>query len=220
MSSESSRPSDRRKRKESRVLELHDQGWSYRRIVKEVQLSLRDVTKYIQRVSNKTKSLSTTSVMDEVILEYRVNELRHEVRDLEIRKANLNNELTSLHARIMNLDDLFDAKQSKIDKAIKEKVDSIIHDRGLIFTMSFPALIEALRNHPNIKLLILFDLIMSQDIVCDSELRGKSLGEYLKGHQFVVVYYNKLMPLYEEYFTKIMEITHAELMRSYQLIRV
>jgi len=61
--------SDKRKMKELRVLELHQQGYSYRKIASLVHLSLRDVTKYIHRISNKTKSASTTSIMDEVILE-------------------------------------------------------------------------------------------------------------------------------------------------------
>ena len=50
-------------------------------------MSLRDVIKYILRVSNKTKSPSTTSVMDEVVLEYRVNGLKREVRDLKIERV-------------------------------------------------------------------------------------------------------------------------------------
>jgi hypothetical protein len=83
----------------------------------------------------------------------------HRVRDLNIQKTNLNNEMTNLLARITNLEKLFDAKQSKIDKVIKEKVDSIVHDEELIFSMSFLALIEALRNHPNIKLLLRSDYV-------------------------------------------------------------
>jgi DNA-binding NarL/FixJ family response regulator len=73
--------SDRRKFKEMKVLELHDKGFSSRKIASLVHLSLRDVTKYIERVSNKTRSPSTTSVMDKVVLEYRVNGLRRQVRD-------------------------------------------------------------------------------------------------------------------------------------------
>jgi DNA-binding NarL/FixJ family response regulator len=69
MSSESLRLADRRKNKELKVLELYDQGYSYRKIAEEVHLSLRDVSKYIHRVSNKTKSPSTVSIHDEVILE-------------------------------------------------------------------------------------------------------------------------------------------------------
>jgi hypothetical protein len=91
--------SDRRKMKELKVLELHREGYSYRKIASSVHLSLRDVTKYIHRISNKTKSPSTTSVMDEVVLEYRVNMLRSEVRDLEIQIGNLKDELEDLRAQ-------------------------------------------------------------------------------------------------------------------------
>jgi hypothetical protein len=219
MSSELIRPSDNRKKKELKVLELHDRGYSYRKIAEDVHLSLRDVTKYIHRVSSKTKSPSTISVMDEVVLEYRVNGLRHEVRDLEIRKANLNNELTNLCAQITNLEDQELGKQSETQKIIIERIHEILHDKELMFFTSFFAITEALRNYPDIKLL-LFDLVMSQDIVCGSELTGKPIGKHLKDHQFVVAYYNQLKPLYQEYLTKIMEIIYVELMRSYQLMLV
>jgi hypothetical protein len=69
--------SDRRKTKELKVLELHDR-YPYRKIAKEVHLSLREVTKYIQTISNKRKSQSSTSINDEIVLEYRVNLLRSE----------------------------------------------------------------------------------------------------------------------------------------------
>jgi predicted nucleic acid-binding Zn-ribbon protein len=65
--------------------------------------SLRDVTKFIHRVSNKTNSPSTTSLMDEVVLEYRVNNLLHEVRDLKIEKDNLKNEIRDLRAKKYDL---------------------------------------------------------------------------------------------------------------------
>ena len=90
--------SDKRKMKELRVLELHQQRYSYRKIASLVQLSLRDVTKSIHRISNKTNSPSTTSVMDEVVLEYRVTGLKREVKDLQIERENLNRELVDLHA--------------------------------------------------------------------------------------------------------------------------
>lgn len=99
MSTGSQQPLERRKMKELKVLELHDQGFSYRKIASLVHLSLREVTKYIHRISNKTKSPSTTSVMDEVVLEYRVNMLRSEVRDLEIQIGNLKDELEDLRAQ-------------------------------------------------------------------------------------------------------------------------
>jgi DNA-binding NarL/FixJ family response regulator len=93
MSSELLQLSERRKKKELKVLELYHQGISYREIAKRVHLSLRDVTKYIHRISNKTKSMSTTSIHDEVVLEYRVNGLRHEVRVLESQKESVKNEV-------------------------------------------------------------------------------------------------------------------------------
>lgn len=66
-------------------------------------MSLRDVAKYIHRISNKTKSPSTTSVMDEVVLEYRVNLLRSEVRDLKIERENLKKEMNDLRAQKFNI---------------------------------------------------------------------------------------------------------------------
>lgn len=91
--------SERRKTKELKVLELYDKGFSYRKIASLVHLSLRDVTKYIHRISNKTNSPSSTSLMDEVVLEYRVNNLLHEVRDLKIERDNLKNEIRDLRAQ-------------------------------------------------------------------------------------------------------------------------
>ena len=61
MSIEAQTLSDKSKMKELRVLELRNQGFSYRKIASVVHLSLRDVTKYIRRVSNKTRSPSTTN---------------------------------------------------------------------------------------------------------------------------------------------------------------
>ena len=75
--------SERRRTKEQKVLELNSQGLSYRKIAKEVHVSLRDVVKYVQRISNKRESQSRTSIHDEIILEYRVNLLRSGVRDLK-----------------------------------------------------------------------------------------------------------------------------------------
>jgi orotate phosphoribosyltransferase-like protein len=95
--------SDRRRMKELKVLELHDKGFSSRKIASLVHLSLRDVTNYINRLSNKTKSPSSNSVMDEVVLEYRLNLLRSEVRDLGIEKDNLMNEVKDLRAQKFDL---------------------------------------------------------------------------------------------------------------------
>lgn len=92
--------SERRRSKELKVLELHEKGFSSRQIAKLVHVSLREVTKYVRKISNKTRSPSCTSVMDEVVLEYRVNNLVHEVMDLEMQKENLINELRDLRAEI------------------------------------------------------------------------------------------------------------------------
>jgi predicted transcriptional regulator len=110
---------DRRKKKELRVLELHEQGFSYRKIANEVHLSLRDVSKYIHRISNKRKSPSTTSIHDEIVLEYRVNGLRHEVRDLESQKENLKNEVKDLRAQIYNVQYQLRAKRSELNMVLR-----------------------------------------------------------------------------------------------------
>jgi hypothetical protein len=208
--------SDRRKFKELKVLELHDKGFSCRKIAREVHVSLREVTKYIQRISNKRKSPAMSSIHDEIVLEYTVNLLRSEVRDLKKERDNLKIEVRDLRARKSNLEDQVLGQQSETEKLIREKVDAIIHDKELIFSVSFLALTEALRNHPNIKS-ILFDLIMSQDL--SSPVHGKSIVNNLKNDQFMISFYNKLLPLYDEYLCKVMEIIHEELMRSYSLMR-
>jgi hypothetical protein len=107
--------SERRKLKEQKVLELHDRGYSSRQIASIVHMSLRDVTKYIHRISNKRKSPSTTSVMDEVVLEYRVNGLRCQVRDLNLKRDNLLNEADDLRAQKYNVLNQLRARQSELD---------------------------------------------------------------------------------------------------------
>ena len=62
----------------------------------EIHMSLRDMVKYVQIVSNKRKSQSTTSVMDEVVLEYRLNGLQREVKDLQLKRDNLRIEVNDL----------------------------------------------------------------------------------------------------------------------------
>jgi DNA-binding NarL/FixJ family response regulator len=64
----SERHSDRKRANELKVLELHDKGFSYRKIAMEVHVSLRDVAKYIQRISNRKESQSRTSIHDEIFL--------------------------------------------------------------------------------------------------------------------------------------------------------
>jgi predicted nucleic acid-binding Zn-ribbon protein len=112
--------SDNRKMKELRVLELHQQGYSYRKIASLVHLSLRDVTKYIHRISNKTKSASTTSIMDEVILEYRVTGLRREVKDLQIEREKLNRELADLHALKIKVQNELYVKRVELDSMMRK----------------------------------------------------------------------------------------------------
>ena len=111
---------DKRKMKELRVLELHQQRYSYRKIASLVHLSLRDVTKNIHRISNKTKSPSTTSIMDEVILEYRVTGLRREVKDLQIERENLNRELVDLHALKIKVQNELYVKRFELDSMMRK----------------------------------------------------------------------------------------------------
>jgi uncharacterized phage infection (PIP) family protein YhgE len=115
--------SERRKMKEMRVLELHDQGYSYRKISDLVHLSLRDVTKVINLTSNKIKSPSVTSLHDEIILEYRVNLLRSEVKELEIQSENLKDEIKNLRAQKYDLLNQVRARQSELD-ALKRDLES------------------------------------------------------------------------------------------------
>jgi len=115
MSTGSPRLSHKRKTKELKVFELYHQGLSYRRIAKEARLSLRDVAKFVRRISNKTKSPSTISVMDEVVLEYRVNLLRSEVRDLELERQSLKDDLAELRAQKIQVQYHLCAKQSELD---------------------------------------------------------------------------------------------------------
>lgn len=111
--------SERRKIKELKVLELHDRGFSSRKIASLIHLSLRDVTKYIHRISNKTKS---PSVMDEVVLEYRISGMKHELRDLKMERDNLVNEVNDLRAQKCNLQNQVSVRQSQLD-AVKRDLE-------------------------------------------------------------------------------------------------
>jgi hypothetical protein len=101
MSTGSLRLSERKKMKGMKVIELFDQGYSYRKIAKLVRLSLRDVAKFINLAADKTKTPSTASIHDLIILEYRVAGLRREVRGLEILRENLKNEVNDLRAQLV-----------------------------------------------------------------------------------------------------------------------
>ena len=111
--------SDRRRTKELKVLELHDKGFSSRQIAKLAHVSLREVTKYIQR-TNKRKSLATSSIHDEIVLEYTVNLLRSEVRDLKKERDNLKIEVRDLRAQKNDLQILLGAKRSKLETVKRE----------------------------------------------------------------------------------------------------
>ena len=124
--------SDNRKMKELKVLQLHNQGFSYRKIASLVHLSLREVTKYIHRNFNKTKSPSVTSVMDEVVLEYRVAGLKCEVKDLKMERDNLKNVVTNLRAQKYDVLNQLHARESEL-VAVKrdleyEKFSEILKD--------------------------------------------------------------------------------------------
>ncbi len=66
---------------------------------KLVHLSLRDVSKFINLAADKTRTPSTTSIHDLIILEYRVSNYRYELRDLSLEKENLENEVNDLRAQ-------------------------------------------------------------------------------------------------------------------------
>ena len=73
------------------------------------------VTRLVNLASNKIKSVSVTSIHDEIILEYRVNLLRSEVNELERQRKNLNDEINNLRAQKYNLENQLRARQSELD---------------------------------------------------------------------------------------------------------
>jgi cytidylate kinase len=123
MSTGSQTLSNRRKMKELEVLKLHSQGYSYRHIAKNIHMSLRDVAKYVQTISNKRESQSRTSINDEIVLEYRVNLLRSEVRDLELKRQSLRDELDEFRAKKIKVRNQLHHKQSELD-AVKRDMAS------------------------------------------------------------------------------------------------
>lgn len=78
-------------------------------------MSLRDVAKYVQTISNKKESQLRTSIHDEIVLEYRVNLLRSEVRDLELERQSLKDEVAELRAQKIKVEIQLRAKQSELD---------------------------------------------------------------------------------------------------------
>jgi hypothetical protein len=120
MSIGSQQLSEKRKSKGLKVLELFDQGYPYRKIASVAKVSLRDVSKFIKLAADKTRTPSTTSIHDLIVLEYRVNLLRSQVRDLELLMKNLKNEVNDLRAQKYNLQIQVHARQSELDVAIRD----------------------------------------------------------------------------------------------------
>jgi predicted transcriptional regulator len=120
MSTGSLRLLERKKMKALKVLELFDQGYSYRKIAKLVHLSLRDVSKFINLAADKTRTPSTASIHDLIILEYRVSNYRHELNDLRLEKENLKNEVNVLRAQKSDLQN--QSKRSKLE-AVKRDLE-------------------------------------------------------------------------------------------------
>lgn len=115
MATRSHRPSERKKMKGLKVLELFDQGYSYRKIANILHLSLRDVAKFIYLAADKTRLPSTASIHDLIILEYRVNLLRSQEKDLKLQRENLLKEVNDLHAQKCNLQIQLRARQTELD---------------------------------------------------------------------------------------------------------
>lgn len=115
MSNGSQRLLERKKVKGLKVLELFHQGHSYRDIAKLVHMSLRDVSKFINLVEDRTRTPSTSSIHDLIILEYRVSNYRHELTDLRLQKEFLTNEVNDLLAQKYDLRIQVRAKQSELE---------------------------------------------------------------------------------------------------------
>ena len=122
MSTGSLRLLERKKMKALKVLELFDQGFSYRKIAKLVHLSLRDVSKFINLATDKTRTPSTASIHHLIILEYHVSNYRHELNDLRLEKENLKNEVNVLRAQKSDLQNQLGAKRSKLE-AVKRDLE-------------------------------------------------------------------------------------------------
>ena len=115
MSTASLRLSEKRRMKGLKVLELFDQGYSYRKIAQLVHISLRDVSKFINLAADKNRTPSTTSIHDLIILEYRVSNYRQELRDLKLEKEDLKNEVNYLRAQKYDLLNQLRWRQSELD---------------------------------------------------------------------------------------------------------
>lgn len=108
--------------KAMKVLELFDQGYSYRKIAKLVHLSLRDVSKFINLAADRARTPSTASIHDLIILEYRVSNYRQELKDLRLEKENLKNEVNDLRAQKFNAQNQLSMKQSQLN-AVKRNLE-------------------------------------------------------------------------------------------------
>lgn len=115
MSTGSLRLFERKKMKAVKVLELFNQGHSYRAIANFLHMSLRDVSKFINLAADKYRTPSTTSINDLIILEYHVSNYRHELRDLRLEKDNIENEVIDLRAQKYDLLNQLHWRQSELD---------------------------------------------------------------------------------------------------------
>ena len=61
--------------------------------------------------------------MEEVVLEYRISGMKHEIRDLKIERANLVNEVNDLRSQKYNLQIQIDARKSELD-AMKRDLET------------------------------------------------------------------------------------------------
>ena len=122
MSTGSLRLFERKKMKALKVLELFNQGHSYREIANFLHMSLRDVSQFINLAADRTRTPSTTSIHDLIILEYKVNFLRSQLKDLELQKNNLDREVNDLRAQKYSAQIQLLAKQSELD-TVKENLE-------------------------------------------------------------------------------------------------
>lgn len=114
--------SERRKMKEMKVFELYNKGMTSRKIASLVHLSLRDVTRFVKLAADKTRTPSTTSIHDLIILEYQVNLLRPQAKELKLLKENLKNEMNELRAEKFDTQNQISIKQSQLD-AVKRELE-------------------------------------------------------------------------------------------------
>ena len=93
---------------------------TYRKIANLVHLSLRDVSKFINLAADKTRTPSTASIHDLIILEYRVLNYRNELKDFRLEKEILKIEVNDLRAQKILL-------QNKLHVKINDLEIELIH---------------------------------------------------------------------------------------------